>query len=221
MDVDPAAESPCEFAKVQGVARDDEVTSCSRADHDRRVDDVRRARTSTRRASRPRPGLVEVLHPTAAQKAGKAGLRSASPRLPEDPRGNHRLDASCQRSRMQRPYLASIRLGGEERAGVVRDAAHAERRVRLLRVAASSTASAAASSSSVSDPCSASHSATAPSPSSMARARAAASFSQADTLRPRRFADVAAAAATSSSSATDSFRTATRRDGTTAVRPVQ
>lgn len=100
MDVDPAAESPCELAKLVGVTREHEVASCSRGDHDRRIDDVRNACTSTGHAGRPRLKLIEALDPTAAQKAGKARLRSASPCLPEHSCGNHRLDAAHQCARM-------------------------------------------------------------------------------------------------------------------------
>src|SRR5262249_30238909 len=99
-------------------------------------------------------------------------------------------------------------IGRDQRAGVVNDAAHAERRGRAARRGRRPDAKrwrAALSSASVKGPCSASHSATAASPSRILSASLAASVIHAETLTPRRAASASTCAWTSGAIVIASF----------------
>jgi hypothetical protein len=204
MHCDDAADGAGDAPQIVGVAGDNHVLPRKRRDDDDSVDEVTGPAARQRRTSRPGLGLAQRRDPAAPQQSRELGLRSPAPHLAEHGCRKRRTHTTLEQTPVERPHRERVALGGDQRACIVGDAAHATR----ATLARSSAASAAASASDWSCPCSASHSATAARPSSIANALQAASFNQADRLIPRRPAASLASCATCSSSATDSFSTA-------------
>ena len=187
---------------VLGIAGENGVASRARSDHDGSVHDVGCLRPSKRRSGRAALRFRQWIDGAAEQETRHLWLRPPAPRLSEDRGWDGRAQAALQQATMQCPDEAIVALRGNEHARVVGVAAHV---VRRRRVGWSRSLSAAASSSSLNAPCSASHAATAARPFSICNAAFAASFSQAETLNPRRRAARAAPSAVPSSKAMDNF----------------
>lgn len=184
-----AAYRRCDCGQVVGIAGHDQVAACERGYDNHRVDQIARATLRERGAGSPCPGLSQRLHSAADQEPREFCLRTSSPDLTEHTCWHCRPLASYESTLVQGPHPGGIALTGDQRAGVVGDAAHS----LWPTPAASSTASAAARSSALNSPVSASHSATAAKPLSIASSLRDASLSQADRLMPLRSAERRAA----------------------------
>ena len=108
-----------EALKVPSVARDDQIPTRCGANHNRRINQIRRSRRTAGRSGRTGPHLVQFFDPTARQQSRHLCLWSATPSLPQNTGRDDRHVPTFQQATMQRPNSSIAALACDQRSRII------------------------------------------------------------------------------------------------------